>query len=69
MNIIDLNDIKSRIEKMSCPTHGKHPVVTINPDGVNLSCCCGDFKHQLTDKVKQLAGEQVSRYVKDRLFR
>lgn len=56
----DFEIIKSELEKMTCPEHGKNPSVELVPEGkLRLHCCCDPFKSNLTQRIESLIRSQT----------
>lgn len=56
-------DIKSKVEQTTCPQHEEHPQVTFTTTGINVSCCCENFREETISKCSKIMGEAINQYI------
>lgn len=45
--IVNLQNVKRKLELVRCKKCNKYPVVTINGNSLSFNCCCDSFKKEL----------------------
>lgn len=68
MSGINYSNIKNRIEKKSCPKHGKHPKFTQTAEGFSITACCENFRSSLIEEAKTAIAEETRRSIEN-MFR
>jgi len=74
-SLYDEQKIKSELEKIICPIHGKYPGIIFIGDRFRLMTCCEEFadfiQEELLEAVKNSANESINQrfeqYLKDSL--
>ena len=64
---MDLKPVKQTLERVSCPTHGQHPSVTVSGDSLKIECCCEAFKAEIVRKSEKLISDLAKKDIEDKL--
>lgn len=54
--------IKTDVEKTICPIHGEHPMITFTSEGINVSCCCDEFREETISTCKKAMRDALREY-------
>jgi len=57
--IMKLENVKSKLQALECPTHHQHPEVTIKGEKFEIKCCCKQFRETLVKKTTEFVGEEA----------
>ena len=63
--MLDLNRVKTQLEKQICKEHGGHPEITVNDMQVGIKCCCEEFEKELSDQMDKLISDQIDDQIND----
>jgi peptidyl-prolyl cis/trans isomerase len=67
MSSINYSNIKSRIERYSCPEHRERPKFTITSDGFTITACCEKFRTSLINEAKSAVEEETQKAIEKML--
>lgn len=45
--MVDIQEIKAKLEAQTCPEHNQHPAVNVLPEGIGIAACCQPFHDSL----------------------
>jgi hypothetical protein len=54
---MDIQSIKTEVEKTSCEVHNEHPNITVNGDHLQVSGCCEPFGEKCIELIAKLAAD------------
>lgn len=57
--------IRAELERMTCPVHGAHPIVTFTDSEVSVECCCKPFYEEVHSKAQSAIVAATERYIKN----
>ena len=63
----DLYSLKSELELIACPRHGKYPTITVSDGGLRFKTCCDEFIKELDFHFKKLIGDKTVSAIGDAL--
>ncbi len=69
MSNINFYAVKSALERMSCPTHGKHPNVSFNGSRLHIEACCETFRAKIIKQSEIAIAEEVKKSIAESLKR
>jgi hypothetical protein len=59
MDIVNLNNIKRKLEALLCPKCNKHPSISVTGNKLEVNCCCESFKRHINSAVKKELAAQA----------
>jgi len=65
-------ELKRKLESLSCPTHGERPNVTVKPGGVSYTACCEEFGQRIQSEMDAYVDRAVNKGLErelDKMFR
>ena len=64
---LSLYNVKSKVERLTCSTHGKHPVIKVVGSNLNFECCCETFKSKCVQETQKALAEDGKKMIEDTL--
>ena len=60
---VDLRAVKTKVERLTCQIHHRHPLVTVNGTKLNYKCCCEEFRTMCLEESKSALAEEAKRAI------
>ena len=51
--MINIEAIATSLEAQTCPEHGQHPKITVQPEGLSIAACCQPFHNDIAARLEQ----------------
>jgi hypothetical protein len=64
---MNLNNVKNRLERLTCFTHREHPGVRIVGSKLQFECCCDNFKNKCLEETQRALANEAEKTISDTL--
>jgi hypothetical protein len=69
MDLVNMNAIKRKLERMRCSKCNESPSITIFGNSFKISCCCDDFKRILNQVAESELAAQTKKNIEEQMKR